>query len=49
VERSISHLLPPAVCYAYRIRRISENPVQRAFMDLVRTRLGAGTAESSPI
>lgn len=39
-ERSIKHLLPPAVCYGHSIRRVTDNPVQRAFMDLVQQRLG---------
>jgi len=40
VERSIQHLLPPTACYGYSVRRVTDNPVQRAFTDLLRTRLG---------
>lgn len=42
VERSLKHLLPPAVVYGFRIKRVTENPTLRAFMDLVRTQLGHG-------
>ncbi|HWL10614.1 MAG TPA: LysR family transcriptional regulator [Planctomicrobium sp.] len=40
VERSIQHLLPPAICYGFSVRRVAESPTQRAFMDLVKQRLG---------
>ncbi len=39
VERSLKHFLPPAVCYGFSTRRVTENPIQRAFMDLVHRRL----------
>ncbi|SFI49277.1 LysR family transcriptional regulator [Planctomicrobium piriforme] len=39
VERSLQHVLPPTVCFGYSIRRVSENPMQRAFIDLVKSRL----------
>ncbi|HEY1065969.1 MAG TPA: LysR substrate-binding domain-containing protein [Pirellulales bacterium] len=40
VERSLKHCLPPTICNGYSIRRVTDNPIQRAFMDLVRLRLG---------
>lgn len=39
-ERSLKHCLPPTVIYGYRSRRITEDPVLRAFVDLAKARLG---------
>lgn len=38
-ERSLRHCLPSSVIYGYSIKRITENPIQRAFIDLVKRRL----------
>lgn len=39
-ERSLKHFLRPTTCYAYRLRGITENPTHRAFLDLIKQRLG---------
>lgn len=38
-ERSLSHFLRPTTCYAYQLRRVTENPVQRIFLDLIKQQL----------
>jgi len=39
-QRSLKHFLRPIVSYGFSLRRVSENPVQRRFVDLVKKRLG---------
>jgi len=38
-ERSLKHFLRPTTCFGYSLRRITENPIQRAFINLVKERL----------
>jgi DNA-binding transcriptional LysR family regulator len=38
-QRSLKHFLRPIVCYGYSHRRVSENPTQRRFIDLIKERL----------
>jgi molybdate transport repressor ModE-like protein len=40
-ERSLSHFLSPTHCFSFRIRRVTEDPSQRAFIDLLKERLGS--------
>ncbi|WP_437223132.1 LysR family transcriptional regulator [Planctomicrobium sp. SH661] len=38
-ERSLKHFLRPLQCFGHSLRRIRENPTQRAFTDLLKSRL----------
>jgi len=46
-ERSLKHFLRPTTCYAYRLRRITENPTHRAFLDLLKSRLAGRDSSHS--
>ncbi|MFI4877080.1 MAG: LysR family transcriptional regulator [Blastopirellula sp. JB062] len=46
IVRTLRHCLPPTVCYGYRNRRITEDPVLRSFIDLVKSRLQPQTAKA---
>jgi len=45
-ERSLSHFLRPTTCYSYSLRRVTENPVQRKLLDLIKQRLSARAADA---
>ncbi|EAQ79267.1 transcriptional regulator, LysR family protein [Blastopirellula marina DSM 3645] len=48
VERSLKHCLPPTEINGYRSRRITEDPVLRSFIDLVKATLGNERATTPP-
>ncbi|WP_437223302.1 LysR family transcriptional regulator [Planctomicrobium sp. SH661] len=38
-QRSLKHCLPSVMCYSFSLRRVTENPTQRAFIDLLKETL----------
>ncbi|WP_437187561.1 LysR family transcriptional regulator [Planctomicrobium sp. SH668] len=41
-ERSLAHCLRPVTCFGYRLRRVTENRTQRAFINLLKFQFGHG-------